>query len=155
MQNNSLYLNYFLIKNNDSSFYKIDAQKVSYGFAGIYFQVFDEKTPLNGASISLRDKDFNIIISAATLSNGTANLTVGKIANIEYLTVEYIGYNQVIIPYSKFNEKKSDVFVNLKPQKIKIMDPHTEVYRVLNFDDSTLTLLNADKEELTFKKAKL
>ncbi|TCD11668.1 hypothetical protein EZ449_05270 [Pedobacter frigidisoli] len=154
MANNSLYLNYFKLKDKDSSVYKIDTRKDPLNLTRIYVQVFDEKIPLIAASVAIRDQDFNLLFYVRTAGNGTADLTIRKLERAHYLTVDFIGFNRVTIPLSQLAGKANNIFVGLKPQKTMIEPPRTDVYRIIKFEEKTLTLLDINRREYIFKKVK-
>jgi len=152
IKNDSLYLTYFKLEDKDSSRYKISSEEARYGYTHIYTQIFDGKTPLNGSLIALRDQDFKIIYAADAVSEGKASLQVRKQEKIGYLTIDFIGYNQVVIPFDQLQGKRSDIFVELKPQHTLIEPPHIEVYRVIKLEEKKLILQNTADTELIFTK---
>ena len=152
MNNNQLYLNYLSLKDKDSSVYKIDTRMNPLNLTKIYVGVFDKKDAVIGARVAMRDKDFNLLFSINTLVNGIADFTITKVNNIRYLTVDYIGFNSVTIPYKKLENKSNDIFIDFKAQTTFVDPPHTDVYRVLKYDLKTLTLVNQMGIELRFHK---
>ncbi|WP_316845203.1 hypothetical protein [Pedobacter psychrodurus] len=152
IKNDSLYLAYFKLEDKDSSQYKISSEEARYGYTHIYVQSFDGKIPISGSLIALRDQDFNIIFAADAVSEGKASLQVRKQEKISYLTVDFIGYNQVVIPFGRLQGKRSDIFVGFKPQHTLIQPPHIEVYRVIKLEEKKLILQNAAGTELVFAK---
>ncbi|MFC3561458.1 hypothetical protein [Pedobacter jamesrossensis] len=154
LENSNLFLNYHLIKNNDSSLYKIDS-KLSYSkYTKIFVKVFDEKIEMNGCSVALRDQDFNIILYTTTLNDGSTSLSVNKIEGVQYLTIDFIGYNQVVIPYRRLLGMENDIFVNFKPQKTVIIPAQVDILKIIKCDDKGVTLRKSNGEELLFIKSK-
>ncbi|MGN7987926.1 hypothetical protein ACTJKC_11335 [Pedobacter sp. 22226] len=154
MDNDHLYLNYFKLEDKDSSTYKINTGKELYGYTYIFVQAFDGKIPMNGVQVALRDGEFNIVFAADSMSEGKTSLRVDQSQKIQYFTVDFIGYNRVIIPFSKFLQKRSDVFVDLKPQRTMIEPPRKEIYSVVKSDRDNLILINSQGAEFLFTKSR-
>jgi len=154
IDNDHLYLNYFKLEDKDSSTYKINTSNELYGYTRIFVQAFDGKTPMNGVQVALRDGEFNIVFAADSMSEGKTSLRVDKAEKIQYFTVDFIGYNRIIIPFSRFLQKRSDVFVDLKPQRTMIEPPRTEAYKVVKSDHNNLILINSQGREFLFTKGK-
>lgn len=154
LKNNELYLNYHALIDKDSSAYKISAQNDPSNLTRVYVQVFDNKTPVNGAWVAMRDKNFEILFSVTTLVNGTAELTIRKPIDIHYITIDCIGYNSVSIPFDRLKNKTNDIFVDFKPQRTMIIPKKTDVYKVLKADSDTLILSDSNGTTLLFKSAK-
>ena len=154
LKNNELYLNYHALIDKDSSAYKISAQNDPSNLTRVYVQVFDNKTPVNGAWVAMRDKNFEILFSVTTLVNGTAELTIRKPFDIHYITIDCIGYNSVSIPFDRLKNKANDIFVDFKPQRTMIIPKKTDVYKVLKADSDTLILSDSNGNKLLFKSVK-
>ncbi|GAA4211387.1 hypothetical protein GCM10022289_40380 [Pedobacter jeongneungensis] len=88
------------------------------------------------------------------MSEGKTSLRVDRSQRIQYFTVDFIGYNRVIIPFSRFLQKRSDLFVDLKPQRNMIEPPHKEVYSVAKSDRDNLILINSQGREFLFTKSR-
>lgn len=153
LKNNRLYLNYHALKDKDSSIYKIDISNNPSNFTRIYIQAFEEKNPVNGAGVTMRDKNFNVLFSVTTVVNGIADLTIRKHADIHYITIDCIGLNSVTIPFDKLKNKSSNVFVDFKPQLTMLETKRTDVYKVLNLFPEKLILSDLNGTELVFKRA--
>lgn len=154
LKNNALYLNYHALNDKDSSAYKISTQNDPSNLTRLYVQIFDNKTPVNGAWVAMRDKNFEILFSVTTLVNGTAALTIRKLFDIHYITVDFIGFNSVTVPFDRLKNKANDIFVDLKPQRTIITPKKTDVYKVLKSDSKTLILSDSNGTTLLFKSAK-
>lgn len=87
------------------------------------------------------------------MSEGKTSLRVDRLQRIQYFIVDFIGYNSVIIPFSRFLQKRSDVFVDLKPQRNMVEPPHKEVYSVAKSDRDNLILINSQGIEFLLPKA--
>lgn len=154
LKNNELYLNYHALNDRDSSAYKISAQNDPSNLTRLYVQIFDNKTPVNGALVAMRDKNFEILFSVTTLINGTAALTIRKLLDIHYITFDFIGFNSVTIPFDRLKNKANEIFVDFKPQKTMIMPKKTDVYKVLKSDSNTLILSDSNGTTLLFESTK-
>jgi len=152
LENNFLTLNYFKLNDKDSSIYKIDSGKALYGYSSIFAKVFAGKLPLNGASVVLSDNTFERLFSVSTLADGSASFTVFKNEKIKYLTIDYLGYKRIIIPFDNLKGRNNDIFAELKDDNLVIEPQHAEVYRVKEKNDTFLKLVDSGKTELVFKK---
>ena len=154
LKNNQLYLNYYALKDSDSSIYRINTRNDPSNFTRIYIQAFEDKTPVNGAWVTMRDKNFDILFSVTIVVNGIADLSIKKYSDIHYLTIDFIGLKSVIIPFDKLKNKANEIFVDFKPQHTAIEPKKTDVYRVLKSDKEKLILADLQGTELIFKRAK-
>ena len=154
LKNNQLYLNYHAVVDQDSSIYKIVSRNDPSNLTRIYVQIFDGKTPVNGARVAIRDKNFEILFTVATLVNGSADLTIRKHDDIHYITIDFIGFNSVTIPFNRVKDKANEIFVDFKPQHTVIELKKTDVYRILKSDEEKLILADLQGTEFIFKRAK-
>lgn len=147
-----LFLHYHHITDKDSSVYKIAAKPSFSKYTKISVKVFDDKLAMNGCTIAIRDHDFNIILYTTTASEGTANLSIRKMENAQYLTIDFIGYNRVTIPYNRLSGNENDILVNFKPQKTIIEPARLDIFRVIEHGENNLILRSSNGEEFLYKK---
>lgn len=154
MIDNGLNLYYHHITDKDSSVYKIDTESSYSKYTKISVKVFEDKIAMNGCTIAIRDYDFNIILYTTTVNEGAANLSISKMENVQYLTVDFIGYNRVTIPYKKLIGNENNIYINLKPQKTIIEPARVDFFRVLKYNEDSFTIRNSSGEEYLYKKFK-
>lgn len=154
MIGDDLYFYYHHMEYKDSSVYKIETKPSYSKYTKISVRAFEDKTEINGSMVALRDYDFNIILYTTTKTMGQANLSISKIEDVKYLTVDFIGYNRVTIPYSKIVGNENDIFVDFKPNNTAIKPARVDIFRIINREENSFTLRNSSGEVFLFKKSK-
>lgn len=103
-------LKYFIVADSDSSKYDLNRGEIYYNRAYISLHVFEGEKPVLGASLAFRDQDFQLTYTTSSDPQGKVSASVASKANIEYVTIDFIGLRSVVIPFNRLRKKNYIVF---------------------------------------------
>ncbi|MDB5143114.1 MAG: hypothetical protein JWQ66_1827 [Mucilaginibacter sp.] len=154
VKKDSLFLQYKLIINKDSSIFTItkDANNEK-GLTYISVIYNEDQQPAKQTAITIRNEKLNWLKTDFVDSLGRYKVNLSKYPLNYNIEINKIGYESILIPIKRlinFN----NIQALLKPQHYYIIQPHEEAFQLIKLSDTVLNFKD-NKRTFRFKKEKL